>query len=53
MSSTNMIARDEIPVLIVAQLNWMAALPVWEMASLALISGLEENQLPMVSAVAG
>ena len=33
--------------------NWMAALPVWLMASLALISGSEENQLPMVIAVAG
>ena len=48
-----MIARDEIPVLNIAQLNWMAALPVWEMASLALILGSEENQLPMVSTIAG
>ena len=48
-----MIARDEIPVLKVAQLNWMAAFPVWVMASLALISGSEENQLPMVIAMAG
>ena len=48
-----MIAREEIPVLKIAQLNWTAALPVWVMASLACTSGSEENQEPMVSAVAG
>ena len=48
-----MIARDEIPVLKIAQLNWTAALPVWVMASLALTSGSEENQPPMLIAVAG
>ena len=48
-----MIARDEIPVLKITQLNWTATLPVWVMASLALTLGLEENQLPMLKAVAG
>ena len=47
------IAREEIPVLKIAQLNWTAAFPVWVMASLASTSGSEENQEPMVSAVAG
>ena len=47
------IAREDIPVLKVAQLNWTAALPVRAMASLACTSGSEENQDPMVRAVAG
>ena len=47
-----MIVRDEIPVLNVAQLSWMAVFPVCEMASWALISGSDENQLPMTAAVA-
>ena len=46
-------ARDEIPVLNVAQLSWMAVFPVCVMASLASISGLEENQLPVIVAVVG
>ena len=53
MKRTMMIAREEIPVLKIAQLNWTAALPVWVMASLACTAGSEENQEPMVSAVAG
>ena len=53
MRRTKIIARDEIPVLNVAQLSCIAALPVCEMASLALISGSDENQLPMTAAVAG
>ena len=53
MKRTMMIAREEIPVLKIAQLNWTAALLVWVMASLACTSGSEENQGPMVSAVAG
>ena len=53
MRSTMTIAREDIPVLKIAQLNWTAALPVWVMASLACTSGSEENQEPMVSAVAG
>ena len=48
-----MIAREDIPVLNIAQLNWTAALPVWVMASLACTSGSEENQEPMLIAVAG
>ena len=48
-----MIARDDIPVLKMAQLNWTAAFPVCVMASLACTSGSEENQEPMVRAVAG
>ena len=48
-----MMAREEIPVLNIAQLNWTAALPVWVMASWALTSGSEENQPPMLIAVAG
>ena len=48
-----MIARDEIPVLKVAQLSCIAALPVCERASFALISGLDEHQPPMLTAVAG
>ena len=48
-----MIARDEIPVLNVAQLSWMAAFPVCVMASWALILGLDENQPPMTAAIAG
>ena len=51
--STRMMAREEIPVLKIAQLNWTAAFPVWVMASLACTSGSEENQEPMVRAVAG
>ena len=47
------IAREDIPVLKIAQLNWTAALPVWVMASLACTSGSEENQDPMVRAVVG
>ena len=46
-------AREEIPVLKMAQLNWTAALPVWVMASLACTSGSEENQDPMLIAAAG
>ena len=48
-----MIAREDIPVLKMAQLNWTAAFPVWVMASLACTSGSEENQDSMVSVVAG
>ena len=48
-----MIAREDIPVLKMAQLNWTAAFPVCVMASLACTSGSEENQEPMVRAVAG
>ena len=48
-----MIAREDIPVLKMAQLNWTAALPVWVMASLACTSGSEENQEPMAIAVSG
>ena len=48
-----MMAREEIPVLNIAQLNWTAAFPVWVMASWALTSGSDENQPPMLIAVAG
>ena len=48
-----MIAREEIPVLNIAQLNWTAVLPVSVMASLASTSGSVENQPPMLIAVAG
>ena len=48
-----MIARDEIPILNVARLSWIAAFPVCVMASWALISGSDENQPPMTAAVAG
>ena len=47
MSRTSIMARDEIPVLNFAQLSCMAAFPVCVMASLASISGSEENQLPI------
>ena len=53
MRSTMTIAREDIPVLKIAQLNWTAALPFWVMVSLACTSGSEENQDPMVSAGAG
>ena len=48
-----MIAREDIPVLKMAQLNWTAAFPVWVMASLACTSGSEENQEPMLIGMAG
>ena len=48
-----MIAREDIPVLKMAQLNWTAAFPVWVIASLACTSGSEENQEPMAMAVSG
>ena len=48
-----MIAREDIPVLKMAQLNWTAAFPVCVMASWACTSGSEENQEPMVSWTAG
>ena len=50
---TRIMAREEIPVLKIAQLNWTAAFPVWVMASLASTSGSEENQPAMLIAVAG
>ena len=43
-----MMARDEIPVLKVAHLSWIAAFPDWVMAFSALTSGLDENQPPML-----
>ena len=46
-------AKVDIPVLKMAQLNWTAALPVWVMASLTCSSGSEENQDPMLIAAAG
>ena len=46
-----MIARDEIPVLKVAQLSWIAAFPVCVMAFSAWTSGSDENQPPMLIAV--
>ena len=44
-----MMARDEIPVLKVAQLSWIAAFPDWVMAFSALTLGSDfENQPPML-----
>ena len=44
-----MMARDEIPVLKVAQLSRIAGFPYWEMTFSALTSGLDfENQPPML-----
>ena len=44
-----MMARDEIPVLKVAQLSWIAGFPDREMTFSALTSGSDfENQPPML-----
>ena len=49
MRSKRMIARDEIPVLKVAQLSWIAGFPDWEITFSALTSGSDfENQPPML-----
>ena len=53
MSSTRMMARDEIPVLKVAQLSWIALFPVWVMAFSALTSGSDENQFPILTDAVG
>ena len=44
-----MMARDEMPVLKVAQLSWIAGFPDWEMTFSALTSGSDfENQPSML-----
>ena len=43
-----MMARDEISVLKVAQLSWIAAFPVWVKAFSALTLGSDESQPPML-----
>ena len=45
-----MMARDDMPVLNVVQLSWIAALPDWEITFSGLTSGLDfENQPPILS----